>query len=67
MSQPLPMDGFRWLEKHEIDQLFVKIIELGVNDEKGYILEVDLFITMYSRRSMEIELTCLSQILTVCV
>ena len=42
MSQPLPTDGFRWLEKHEIDQLFVKIMELGVNDEKGYILEVDL-------------------------
>ena len=42
MSQPLPTDGFRWLEKHEIDQMFVKIMELGVNDEKGYILEVDL-------------------------
>ena len=42
MSLPLPTDGFRWLEKHEIDQLFVKIMELGVNDEKGYILEVDL-------------------------
>ena len=36
MSQPLPTDGFRCLEKHEIDQLFVKIMELGVNDEKGY-------------------------------
>ena len=42
MSQPHPTDGFQWLEKHEIDQLFVKIMELGVNDEKGYILEVDL-------------------------
>ena len=42
MSQPLPTDGFRWLEKYEIDQMFVKIMELGVNDEKGYILEVDL-------------------------
>ena len=42
MSQPHPRDGFRWLEKHEIDQLLLKIMELGVNDEKGYILEVDL-------------------------
>ena len=41
-SAPFPQMVFRWLEKHEIDQLFVKIMELGVNDEKGYILEVDL-------------------------
>ena len=41
MSQPIPTYGFRWLEKYEIGQLFVKIMELRVNDEKGYILEVD--------------------------
>ena len=35
MSQPLPTDGFRWLEKHEIDEPLVKIMELGVNDAKG--------------------------------
>ena len=45
MSQPLPIDGFRWLEKKEIGQLCEKIMELGVNDEKGYILEVDLEMT----------------------
>ena len=42
MSQPLPTDGFRCLEKYEVDELYQKIMELGVNDEKGYILEVDL-------------------------
>ena len=42
MSQPLPTDGFRWLEKYEADQMLQKIMEFGVDDEKGYILEVDL-------------------------
>ena len=42
MSQPLPTDGFRWFEEHETNQLCEKIIELGVKDEKVYILEVDL-------------------------
>ena len=47
MSKPLPTDGFRWLEQHDINQLCEKIMELGMmmkmmNDETGYILQVDL-------------------------
>ena len=42
MNQPLPTDEFRCLEEYEINQMCEKIMELGVNDEKGYILEVDL-------------------------
>ena len=42
MSQSIPTDGFRWLEEYEINQLCEKIMELGVSDEKWYILEVDL-------------------------
>ena len=40
MTQPLPLSGFRWLERTEIDTLNVHT--LRDDDDTGYILEVDL-------------------------
>ena len=40
MTQPLPLSGFRRLERNEIDTLDVRT--LRDDDETGYILEVDL-------------------------
>lgn len=40
MTQPLPQSGFRRVERDEVDALDVQT--LGVNDDMGYIFEVDL-------------------------
>ena len=40
MSEYLPVDGFRWLSDNEIKQMDVDGIT--DNNDKGYILEVDL-------------------------
>ena len=40
MEQPLPHSGFRWMERKEIDALDLSTV--GVEDEIGYILDVDL-------------------------
>jgi hypothetical protein len=40
MSQALLVDGFRWLEDQEIESL--NVLEISDNNEKGYMLEVDL-------------------------
>ncbi|GFX61137.1 uncharacterized protein TNCV_4565331 [Trichonephila clavipes] len=35
MSQPLPLNNFKWVD-------FLDVDHINENDEKGYILEVDL-------------------------
>jgi hypothetical protein len=40
MSQALPVDGFRWLEKEEFEHLNINYV--SDDSEDGYILEVDL-------------------------
>ena len=41
MSQPLPIDGFKWVKKvSKIDEYFIK--NYGENSDKGYIFEVDI-------------------------
>ena len=41
MSQKLPVDGFKWIKKlSEFDERFVK--NYDENNDKGYILEVDV-------------------------
>ena len=40
MSQALPVDGFRWLEKEEFEHLNINYV--SDDSEDGYILDVDL-------------------------
>ena len=40
MSKKLPVNGFRWLNSDEINEDFIK--NYNENDDKGYILEVDV-------------------------
>ena len=43
MSQKLPVDGFKWIEKYNLskfDEKFIK--DYFENSDKGYILEVDI-------------------------
>ena len=40
MSHPLPYDGFRWLDRNEIESLDVR--NVSVDGDIGYILDVDL-------------------------
>ena len=46
MSQFLPTDGFRWLNHDEIQKLFTKLKDVPEDGAKGYILEVDLEISL---------------------
>ena len=46
MSQPLPTDGFRWLNHDEIQELFTNLNDVPEDGAKGYILEVDLEIPL---------------------
>ena len=40
MSQKLPVNGFKWVENNEINEEFIK--NYDENNNKGYILEVDV-------------------------
>ena len=40
MSQKLPVNGFKWFENNEINEEFIK--NYDENNDKGYILEVDV-------------------------
>ena len=40
MSKKLPVNGFKWLDNDEINEKFIK--NYNENDNKGYILEVDV-------------------------
>ena len=40
MSKKLPVNGFKWLDNDEINEEFIK--NYNENDNKGYILEVDI-------------------------
>ena len=40
MSKKLPVNGFKWIDNNEIDEEFIK--NYNENNNKGYILEVDL-------------------------
>ena len=40
MSQKLPVNGFKWVENNEINEEFIK--NYDENNDKGYILEVDV-------------------------
>ena len=41
MSQPLPVDGFKWIKNvSKIDEYFIK--NYDEDSDKGYILEVDV-------------------------
>ena len=40
MSQNLPVNGFKWVENNEINEEFIK--NYDENNDKGYILEVDV-------------------------
>ena len=40
MSQKLPVNGFKWVENNEINEEFKK--NCDENNDKGYILEVDV-------------------------
>ena len=43
MSQKLPVDGFKWIEKDDISKFDEKFIKnYDENSDKGYILEVDV-------------------------
>ena len=51
MSQPLPTDGFRFLQPDEIEALALKVVgELSDDAEDGYIFEVDLTYITSTRR-----------------
>ena len=40
MSTKLPVNGFKWIDNNEINEDFLK--NYNENDNKGYILEVDV-------------------------
>ena len=40
MSKNLPVNGFKWISNNEINEEFIK--NYKENDNKGYILEVDV-------------------------
>ena len=40
MPQKLPVNGFKWVENNEINEEFIK--NYDENNDKGYILEVDV-------------------------
>ena len=40
MSQPFPVDGFKWKKKLKFNEVFIKNYDEDSN--KGYILEVDV-------------------------
>ena len=40
MPQKLPVNGFKWVENNEINEDFIK--NYDENNDKGYILEVDV-------------------------
>ena len=40
MSQNLPVNGFKWVENNEINEEFIK--NYDENNDKGYILQVDV-------------------------
>ena len=40
MSQNLPVNAFKWVENNEINEEFIK--NYDENNDKGYILEVDV-------------------------
>ena len=40
MSKKLPVNGFKWLDNDELNEKFIK--NYNENDNKGYILEVDV-------------------------
>ena len=43
MSQKLPVDGFKWIEKDDLSKFDEKFIKnYDENSDKGYILEVDV-------------------------
>ena len=43
MSKKLPVNGFRWLDSDEINEINEEFIKnYNENDKKGYILEVDV-------------------------
>ena len=42
MSQPLPVNSFAWLSSGEIEELEENFMTIPLDDEEGYILEVDL-------------------------
>ena len=43
MSKKLPVNGFRWLDSNEINEINEEFIkDYNENDNKGYILEVDI-------------------------
>ena len=43
MSQKLPVDGFKWIEKDNLSKFNEKFIkDYGENSDKGYILKVDV-------------------------
>ena len=58
MSKKLPVDGFKWLDSDKINEEFIK--NYNENDNKGYILEVDV---KYPKRLHELhsDLTFLSE------
>ena len=58
MLKKLPVNGFKWLDSDEIIEEFIK--NYNENDNKGYILEVDV---KYPRRLLELhsDLTFLSE------
>ena len=49
MSKKLPVNGFKWADSDEINEEFIK--NYNGNDNKGYILEVDV---IYSKRLHEL-------------
>ena len=43
MSQKLPVNGFKWLDSDKINEINEESIKnYNENDNKGYILEVDI-------------------------
>ena len=42
MSKKLPVNGFRWLDSEEINEINEFIKNYNENDNKSYILEVDV-------------------------
>ena len=43
MSKKLPVNGFKWLDSNNINEINEEFIKnYNENDDKGYILEVDV-------------------------
>ena len=65
MSKKLPVSGFRWLNSDEINEINKDFIKnYNENDDKGYILEVDV---KYPKRLQELhsDLPILSEIMEI--